>query len=762
MQAEEENQQILFNHVEDEVAKNSRLVSENERLKDQLENLAHGTASTFDAIPDQKKVVGSTNVHADEHRDLVNKYNKLNRKFQDLSQKMKYLERKNNAVMQKNKDMKESVRAWQDYADRQSGRQKPKNDLKVDGNRSRLSTIPHIDYTRPHMPSSPGSVATVRRPFSLADTERSSPAPSPPLEHREGDPEPEVSPRANDCHKTVDARSPSGSLTPKPSISISLHSTQQKESVNMPPMDAPSNSMSKKTVNKHLQSYLHTVNLSSSQTTEDENSEHAIRHAQYTQNADDDEKYDDDEMPQFVSARSLKRKRSLSSRVDFHRDRSLGGTTVRPIRVKDEQFSSPPITHGLFRKETIDLDVPTLAVLQTPRHIKSRSPMQPYHQRSSSAPIIQEIKQEDARSGQAEEALNNETVLGEPDSLKTGLQAHSGPSDQSETKDHILGTLHPNTSTSHHEARSKEWLKGAETHRQDINSIFAEAREEPQVTERNATRLTPSVARAKLNEKMQGSSGLSTCKSPGSIPSRIEVEQNPTPPTTSARRMVHTPLARVKLGHPQTESGPSNLTTDDRPQWRMKAPETRPGVRKSALLPPRQQSQLRSKPISQLSVQDFRPNPVYNQGYTYAFSETVRKRSDRLCLPGCTNPQCCGSTFRTFAEAQAPLTPSQEEALLEDYLGDAYNNGNMTQMSTDERQELILQARTKKLAKDSGKHREAYERRQTPPGYWRVDFPTTQELRQDRDRAKELEKKAVQDRWLEAQRKGGRWIFRDE
>jgi hypothetical protein len=171
---------------------------------------------------------------------------------------------------------------------------------------------------------------------------------------------------------------------------------------------------------------------------------------------------------------------------------------------------------------------------------------------------------------------------------------------------------------------------------------------------------------------------------------------------------------------------------------------------------------LRSKPISQLSVQDFKPNPVYNQGYTYAFSETVRKRSDRLCLPGCTNLQCCGSTFRTFAEAQAPLTSSQEEALLENYLGDAYENGNMTQMSTDERQELVLQARTKKLAKDSGKHREAYERRQTPPGYWRVDFPTTQELQQDRDRAKELEKKAVQDRWLEAQRKGGRWIFKDE
>jgi hypothetical protein len=166
--------------------------------------------------------------------------------------------------------------------------------------------------------------------------------------------------------------------------------------------------------------------------------------------------------------------------------------------------------------------------------------------------------------------------------------------------------------------------------------------------------------------------------------------------------------------------------------------------------------------VSALSVKDFKPNPEYNQGYSYAFSETVRKRGDRMCLPGCTNPQCCGSTFRTFAQVQAPLSSSQEEELLEDYLGDAYSTMQLTQMSSEERQELVLQARTKKLAKESGKHREAYERRRTPPGFWRVDFPTTQEQQEDRERAKEQDKAIVQERWLEAHRRGGKWIFRDE
>lgn len=100
--------------------------------------------------------------------------------------------------------------------------------------------------------------------------------------------------------------------------------------------------------------------------------------------------------------------------------------------------------------------------------------------------------------------------------------------------------------------------------------------------------------------------------------------------------------------------------------------------------------------------------------------------------------------------------------MLEEYLGDAYDDMNLTQMASDEREELVLQARTKKMAKDAGKHREAYERRQSPPGFWRVDFPSTQELEEDRKKAKELEKAVVRERWLEAQRKGGKWIFRDE
>jgi len=247
-------------------------------------------------------------------------------------------------------------------------------------------------------------------------------------------------------------------------------------------------------------------------------------------------------------------------------------------------------------------------------------------------------------------------------------------------------------------------------------------------------------------------------QTPKSEPTKTKVEEVLTP-STNLSRSKQTPHT---TGQTSRATPRDDATLGERQVWTMKAPDSHTGARKARPALPQRQGRLRDRRPTELSAQDFKPNPAYNQGYSYAFSETVRKRGDRMCLPGCTNLHCCGSAFRTFAEAQAPLPASQEEALLADYLGEAYSNMHLTQMSCEERQELVLQARTKKMAKESGKHREAYERRKTPPGFWRVDFPSTQEQQQDRAKAQEMERREVQGRWLEAQRTGGRWVFRDE
>ncbi|KAN0108869.1 SAE2 domain containing protein [Hyaloscypha variabilis] len=180
------------------------------------------------------------------------------------------------------------------------------------------------------------------------------------------------------------------------------------------------------------------------------------------------------------------------------------------------------------------------------------------------------------------------------------------------------------------------------------------------------------------------------------------------------------------------------------------------------------QEPLRARPVSKLKLTDFKVNPNYNQGYNYAFSEVVRgQNARRQCLQGCTKPECCGSKFRTLVEMEREgrgrPTLSQEEAddmLLDEYLGD--NAYKIRNMSKQQKEELIIQAKTRDMANKYGRHRHAYERRTSPPGFWRADFPTTQEDREDHEKARELERSAVEERYKEAMRPNGRFLFRDE
>ncbi|EDU46508.1 conserved hypothetical protein [Pyrenophora tritici-repentis Pt-1C-BFP] len=590
LKQKEEQTQVLFNHLQGELVKSARLSTENERLKEQLESQVQPTVSGVDLRRLFEENERLKQHLATNHDDLAEKISGLSKKYQDASQKVKYLERKNAAVMQKNKDMKESVRAWQEYADRQSGSHKSKNEAKAEDAMPRISAGHLMPDDRPHVPSSPVSAATVRTPRSLADVERSSPAPMVPLPGPLGAVDLLIAPNVVDSGE----RSTSAATTPKAAALLQGNEPQQYR-----PEPA-------------------TANPSSSQTTVDE-------HVELTNRYEPVVDAEEEDIPEFVSERSLKRKR-------------------RPSNVPEE----PP------------------------------------------------------------------------------------------TK------------------RSRR----AQAQNREKHDFLAESGEAPPAE--NGERVSPHVARQQMNSRLRALKKIQTPtkawpKTSKLGPPKIKKEQVPTPPSSSSRAR-DTPVRAAAKSRSKARDDP----TPDRPVWTMKPPETRSNARKNRDVPAKDQGRLRDKDVRELSGHDFKPNPAYNQGYSYAFTETVRKRGDRMCLPGCTNAQCCGSTFRALAEAQAPLSSSQEEVLLENYLGDAYSSMQLTQMSSEERQELVLQARTMKMAKESGKHREAYERRKTPPGFWRVDFPTTQEQQEDRERAKEQEKAVVQERWLEAQRKGGRWIFRDE
>lgn len=178
------------------------------------------------------------------------------------------------------------------------------------------------------------------------------------------------------------------------------------------------------------------------------------------------------------------------------------------------------------------------------------------------------------------------------------------------------------------------------------------------------------------------------------------------------------------------------------------------------------QKPLRSRPMSKLGLNDFKVNTNYNQGYDYAYNDVVRGKDARACLEGCTKPGCCGYKFRGLAKAELdirPLTLSQEErdeALMEDFLG--ADADKLKHMSRGEKEETLIQAKTREIANKNGRHRHAYHRQSSPSGYWRIDFPTTQEDMEDRAKTKQQDREEVERRYRHAMRPGGAWLFRDE
>ena len=177
-------------------------------------------------------------------------------------------------------------------------------------------------------------------------------------------------------------------------------------------------------------------------------------------------------------------------------------------------------------------------------------------------------------------------------------------------------------------------------------------------------------------------------------------------------------------------------------------------------------SLLRNRPLSQLKLDDFKINPSVNEGHDFAYSEVVRDKDERACLPGCIDMHCCGKQFRALALSQRPDPPlsatqrQEEQKLLEEYLGDySYRLATITK---EERLEFWIEAKTRELSNKYSRHRHRFSRMRSPPGFWNADFPDTQELEKDRTEATKRERASVQQRYREAMRSGGRWTFRDE
>ena len=223
--------------------------------------------------------------------------------------------------------------------------------------------------------------------------------------------------------------------------------------------------------------------------------------------------------------------------------------------------------------------------------------------------------------------------------------------------------------------------------------------------------------------------------------------------TTITKNMTTTPRTPQSVSPHKKDTGPTPATNESYDA----TPDDEP---------------LRARPVHRLSLEDFKINPARNQGLDYAFQDVVRNKDERKCLSGCIRPDCCGPIFRTMAiegRMGRPSVPEtvtlkgldeEDRRLLDEFLGDGKES--LMTMPKEELRELLVDARTRQLADLFGKHRHAHERARSPPGFWRTDMPTTQENERYKEHAKELERIKVVERYREALKPGGRWIFADE
>jgi hypothetical protein len=122
---------------------------------------------------------------------------------------------------------------------------------------------------------------------------------------------------------------------------------------------------------------------------------------------------------------------------------------------------------------------------------------------------------------------------------------------------------------------------------------------------------------------------------------------------------------------------------------------------------------------------------------------------------------CCGDKFRAMVRAGGLVDfEGKDLILLEDYLGD--QKRILDEINVEERNDLLVEAKARLLADRFGRHRHAHERFRSPPGFWRADMPSTQELAGDRKEADQLERDKIKERYGEAMRPGGLWKFADE
>lgn len=451
-----------------------------------------------------------------------------------------------------------------------------------------------------------------------------------------------------------------------------------------------------------------------------------------------------DNEPTFVSARSLKRRGGASTPAErpAQRIKQEPNSQERPIELSSSPRRTPERT---VQHQISDLDAIGTRMI-TPRKPQRISELR---ERASS--------QDAARPRPS--LTRNVSSYSEGDEMLLDDAAHAGQSRRPDNSEAVV-TREPRRDDRHRQP-------GAVLQPISVNVPTAPRTSSRPVNGKAKLRRTGARDKVRLlSEDGEESSQAAADDQAAEVDdNRLEDLLNEPPPerTPAANRRPQQAVATSRKNR-QVPSipTPESIIKQTSPQKTRRSPLKR--LRRSQNSPPPlgpEHEPLRFKDRVNLRLEDFKINPKY-MGTTHAFTDTLRGRDARRGLHACTRPDCCGGALaKVIAMGGTEMTGKTDAEALEAFLGDDWSN-HIGAYSAEKRKDIVMQAHVFVFANQHGKHKSAFERRSTPPGFWDTDFPTTQQTEETHKQAKEMEAKQVEERWREAMREGGRWLFRDE
>ncbi|KAK9356794.1 hypothetical protein V1523DRAFT_400535 [Lipomyces doorenjongii] len=146
------------------------------------------------------------------------------------------------------------------------------------------------------------------------------------------------------------------------------------------------------------------------------------------------------------------------------------------------------------------------------------------------------------------------------------------------------------------------------------------------------------------------------------------------------------------------------------------------------------------------TLEDFVINPNYNHNLDYAYHDVVRGR-ERNCIHGTDCRDC-----QAFYKLVGPVTPLPS--------GPKWNDNSPATPSRAEKGTPSGDDAVQKMIATASRHRTLWERPPSPVGFWRSEFPSTQEEIEEKQEARRRYQKKVQERYEEAL-KNGKYLFKE-